>query len=114
MHWPLPCCVQANMKLMSSSGLLLRMNNGMMKAVGVLSGVAQGAAMAVPSICPVLYRSELKGGSDTHPFLLSTFFIPKPDLNNPQAVAEALLSWVQLSTPHIAPDIHPGFGNQAT
>lgn len=73
-------------------------------------GGCHGGSQCMPSAIQV----GAQGGSDTHPFLLSTFFIPKPDLNNAQAAAEALLSWVQLSTPHVAPDTHPGFGNQAT
>lgn len=77
-------------------------------AVGVLE-VAQGATMVVPSVCPVVWAGGSSRRGQTHPLLLSTFLIPKPDLNSPQAVvAEALLSWVQFGAPHIASDTHPG------
>lgn len=70
---------------------------------------SQGATMVVLSVCREVWAGGSSRRGQTHPSSLSsTLLIPKPDLNSPQAVAEALLSWVHLGAPHIASDTHPG------
>lgn len=67
------------------------MNNGR-QATGVLRGVAQGAAMVIPSVCPGRGQVGAQGGA-THITFPVVYFpillIQKPVLNNSPAITEA-------------------------
>lgn len=67
------------------------MNSGR-QATGVLRGVAQGAAMVIPSVCPWRVQVGAQGGA-THKTFPVVYFpillIQKPGLNNSQAITEA-------------------------